>query len=146
MKYTSQQVQINHDDELIFRTLSSFSNFNSVLKGKVDGWESDGDHCSFKASGIRIGLRFQELTPNSTIKMVGQDNGSPFPFAFWIQIKQIGPQDSRLRIVLDVELNMMVKMMIGGKLQEAVDKIAQQIAHAFNSHDFRGAQGGVISA
>lgn len=139
MKYTSKQVQINHDDELVFRTLSSFSNFNAVLKDKVDGWEADGDRCSFKASGIKIGLKFDERIPNSTIKMVGDDNGAPFPFTFWIQIKQIESLDSRMRIVLDVELNMMMKMMIGGKLQEAVDKIADQIAHAFNTHNFHHA-------
>lgn len=132
-KYTSKQVQINHNDDLVYSTLSSFSNFDTMLKGKVEGWEVEGDCCSFKTNGIKIGLKLEELVPNSTIKMVGNDGCAPFPFTFWIQIKQVETLDSRMRIVLDVELNMMMKMMIGNKLQEAIDKIADQIAHAFNT-------------
>ena len=38
-----------------------------------------------------------------------------------------------MRIVLDIELNPMLKMMVGVKMQDAVDNIAQQIAYAFNN-------------
>ena len=37
-----------------------------------------------------------------------------------------------MRMVLHVELNMMMRMMIGGKIQEAMDKMAEQIAAALN--------------
>ena len=35
-----------------------------------------------------------------------------------------------MRLVLHIELNMMMKMMIGGKLQDAIDQIAEGIAKA----------------
>ena len=41
--------------------------------------------------------------------------------------------DTRMRIVLDVELPMMMKMMVGKKLAGAVDQIAEKIAEGFNS-------------
>lgn len=135
MKYTSKQVQINKSDELIFKTLSSFAHFTPILQDKVEEWDASHDKCSFKAKGFKFGLKFEERVPSSLIKMVGDDTGVPFPMSFWIQMKGLETTDTRLRIVMDVELNMMMKMMIGNKLQNAVDTIAEQIAHAFNSVD-----------
>lgn len=130
MQYTSKQQQINRSSEQIYTVLSKFSNFTPMLADKVEEWTATDDRCSFKAKGFMIALKMDELTPFTTIKIVGDGNGSPFPFAFWVQLKEEAPYDTRLRIVLDAELNMMMKMMIGGKLQEAVDKIAEQIAMA----------------
>ena len=38
-----------------------------------------------------------------------------------------------MRLVLHVKLNMMMKMMVGGKLASAMDQIADRIAEAFNN-------------
>ena len=40
---------------------------------------------------------------------------------------------TRLRLVLRIDLNMMMKMMIGNKLQGALDQIAEGIARAMNA-------------
>ena len=132
MKYTSKQVQIFQDEKTVFGVLSSFSNFSPVLADKVEGWEATDDHCSFKVQGFTIGLKIAEREPCNTIKITS-DDATPFPFAFWVQIRQVEPGDTRMRLVLDVELNAMMKMLVGSKLQEAIDKIADQIATAFNT-------------
>lgn len=132
MQYTSQQKAIHRSSEQIYTVLSKFSNFTPMLQDKVEEWAATDDTCSFKAKGMTIRLRMEELTPYSTIKVVGDDNGAPFPFTFWVQLKEVEPYDTRMRIVLEIELNMMMKMMIGGKLQDAVDKIADQIATGLN--------------
>mgnify|MGYP005970135345 CR=1 FL=1 len=67
------------------------------------------------------------------VKIVGDDGGIPMDFAFWIQLHKASDTDTRMRLVLHIELNMMMKMMIGGKLAQAVDQIADQIAEAFNN-------------
>ena len=64
---------------------------------------------------------------------MGDDGGIPMDFAFWIQLHKVSDTDTRMRLVLHIELNMMMKMMIGGKLAQAVDQIADQIAEAFNN-------------
>ena len=38
-----------------------------------------------------------------------------------------------MRLVLHIELNMMMKMMLGSKLQGAIDQIAEGIARAMNA-------------
>lgn len=133
MKYTSKQVSISRPASTIFHALSNFSNFTPILADRVEGWSATPDRCTFKIKGFTLSLRMEESIPNSTIKVVGDDNGAPFPFSFWIQLKELSEQETRLRLVLDVELNAMMKMLIGGKMQNAVDSIADQIAQGFNN-------------
>lgn len=132
MRYESKQQAINRGAEQIYGALSKFSNFTSILADKVDSWEADDDTCSFMAKGFRVSLAVIERHEFSFIKIGQGAGGAPFPFTFWIQLNEVGPYDTRLRIVADVELNMMMKMVIGGKLQDAVDGIAEQIAKAVN--------------
>lgn len=141
MKYTSKQVRIAQQDETIFRTLSSFDNFTPILADKVEGWEATGDTCKFRAKGFTVGLKMAEKEPNKLIKVCADDDacGVPIPFTFWAQMKDTAAETSagtphtHMRIVLDIELNPMMKMIVGNKMQEAVDSIADQIAHAFNN-------------
>lgn len=133
MKYESKQQHINKPSELIFTSLSSFSNFTPILQDKVEQWSATEDQCSFKAQGFNVSLVIQERVRPTLIKICpAAESGIPFPFTFLLQLKEVTPSDTRMRIVLDVELNKMLKMMIGSKLQDAVDKIAQQIAQSFN--------------
>ena len=133
MQYTSKQHAIHHPVEMLYRALSSFSNFTPILADKVEGWQATEDTCSFKAQGFNVALQIAERKENELIKVVpASESGIPFDFAFFLQLKEAGPADTRIRVVLDAEMNMMVKMMVGGKLQDAVDKIAEQIAQSFN--------------
>jgi len=45
-------------------------------------------------------------------------------------LQPVEAYDTRLRLVLHAELNMMMRMMIGSKLQKALDEIADGIAMA----------------
>ena len=75
----------------------------------------------------------EERIAAKQVKIVGDDGGVPVDFAFWIQLQEVAPDDTRIRLVLHIELNMMLKMMVGNKLQSALDKIAEGIAQAMNA-------------
>ena len=130
-KYESKQVRINRPDWMIYNLLSDFNNFTPMLRGKVDNWQVDGDSCSFTVKGITLSIRMVEKTPYSAIK-IGGDEGSPFEFFFWIQLVKVNEYDTRMKLTLHANLNMMMKMMLGKKLENAMDQIAEQIAMAFN--------------
>jgi carbon monoxide dehydrogenase subunit G len=130
-KYVSKQVQILRPDWLIYNLLSDFNNFTPMLEGKVDGWRVDGDTCSFMVKGFSLTLRMLEKTPYTTVKIGGED-GSPFEFVFWVQLVNAGENDTRMRLTLHANLNLMMKMMLGKKLEQAMNQIADQIATAFN--------------
>lgn len=131
-RYESKQVQIHRPAMDVYLAVSDFRHFTPMLEDKVEGWEATEDTCSFRVKGIPARLRMAERDPGKLIKMVGEE-GSPVDFAFWLQLVSVDESDTRMRLVLDVELNTMLKMMVGGKLKDGMDLIADQIAEAFNT-------------
>ena len=132
-EYTSRQQQIRRPAQRIYTVVSRFDNLTPAVADKVEEWQATEDTCSFKAKGFTVKLRMAEKEEPKLIKIVGDDGGVPMDFAFWLQLKEVAPDDTRMRLVLHIELNMMMRMMIGSKLQEAVDKIAEAIAQSFNA-------------
>ncbi len=130
--YESKQHQILLPAEQIFTLISSFENLTPVVADKVEAWEASEERCSFKAKGFTVKLKMEERVAPKHIKVIPDgEGGVPIDFAFWIQLHSVSQQDTRFRLVLHAELNAMMSMMIGGKLQEAIDQIAEQIAGAF---------------
>lgn len=132
-EYTSKQQRILRPAEQIYTLVSRFDNLTPALADKVEEWEATEDRCSFKAKGFTVRLRMEERVAFKHVKITGDDGGVPVDFAFWIQLHKVSDTDTRLRLVLHIELNMMMKMMIGGKLQDALDRIAEGIAKAFDA-------------
>ena len=130
-KYESKQQQIRRSAEQIYSALASFSNFTPMLSDKVEEWQATDDECSFKVKGMKMALRIVDREVNKTIKIQGAES-NPMDFTFWLQLKEVAPYDTRMRIVVHAELNMMMRMMIGKKIQGAVDQMAEAIANAMN--------------
>ncbi len=131
-KYISKQQQIFLPAEQVFQSISRFDNLTPAVADKVEEWQADADSCSFKAKGFTIKLRIEERESPSHIKIVGDEGGVPIDFSFWVQLQPIESADTRLRLVLHADLNMMMKMMVGSKLQDGLDQIAEGLAQAFN--------------
>ncbi len=131
-RYTSKQHQVLLPAEQIFTIISNFENLTPALEGKVEEWQATPISCSFKAKGFNVRLRFDEMEAPKHVKIVSaEDSGVPMDFAFWIQLHSVSAYDTRFRLVLDVELNTMMKMMVGGKLEKGLDQAAETIAAAF---------------
>lgn len=131
-KYESKQQQINHPAALIFPIISRLDLMTPAIQDKVEEWEATPDSCSFKVKGMKVALRIEEKVENKHVKIVADQGGIPVDFSFWIQLKEVAERDTRIRMVLHAELNMMMKMLIGKKLQGAVDQMAEAIAAAMN--------------
>ena len=131
-KYESKQQQIRRDAVTVWTALSDFNNFTPLVADRVEGWAVDGDTCSFKVKGMNVGLSMVEKIPGKLIKVEATD-ASPLEFTFWVQLKEAAPYDTRMRLVLHAEMNMMMKMMIGSKLRDGIDQMAEQIARTFNA-------------
>lgn len=132
-RYESKQQQIFHPAEQIYLTLEKFSNFTPLIGNKVEDWCADDDQCSFTAKGMKFSLKIVDRQPGKVIKIVPGDGGIPIEFSFWIQMKQVGDNDTRIRLVLDIDLNFMLRTMVGGKIQDMLDKVAEGLAIGFNN-------------
>ena len=135
--YESDIKTISSSEEMVFGILSDLNNLkklqdNKELSEKIKDLEFNTDSCTFNVDGFgRVGFKIIEREPFSTIKFAG-DN-VPVQINVWIQLKQVADNDTRMKITLKAELPAMVKMMVGNKLQDGVNAIAEVLAKTLNS-------------
>jgi hypothetical protein len=82
-----------------------------------------------KMQGFEIGLKIGERIPFSLVKYESF-GPSPVPFRIYVRLTDAGVLESRFSIELEAELSGMFKMMLGGKLQEAVDQLTDRLETA----------------
>ena len=131
-KYESKQQQIHHPAALIYPIISRLDLLSPAMQDKVEEWQATEDSCSFKVKGMKVGLRIAERVENKHVKIVADEGGVPIDFTFWTQLKEVAERDTRVRMVLHAELNMMMRMMIGGKIQSGLDQAVEGLANALN--------------
>ena len=131
-KYESKQRQIFKSASQIYPFISDFSLLTPAVADKVEEWQATADTCSFRVKGISVRLRMVDKAENRHVKIQGDDGGLPVDFAFWIQLHEVSEGDTRIRLVLHAELNMMMRMMLGGKMRKGLDQAVDGLADAFN--------------
>ena len=131
-RYESKHVQILHPARAVYGVLADFNHLTPVVGDKVTRLFEYATENRLPVEGFTVNLQMIEKVEHKLIKVTGAD-GSPMDFTFWLQLVSAAETDTRMRIVLDVELPMMMKMMVGKKLAGAVDQIAEKIAEGFNS-------------
>jgi carbon monoxide dehydrogenase subunit G len=127
-KFESKIGKLNASDERVYSFLSDFNNFKQFIPAdKVNDFESSEDHCKFSVSGIgSIGLRIVEKEPYKAIKVAGEGMANQ-QFFLWIQLKQMEPDDTRIKLTIKADLNPMIKMMASKPLQNFLDKLVDTI-------------------
>lgn len=130
-EFVSEVKTIPHDEDRIFTMLSDLSNLELIKdrlpQDKIQDFEFDSDSCSFAVAPVgKITFRIVEREPNKTIKF--ETTNSPVPLFLWIQLKQVAPEDTKLKMTIKADLNPFIKPMVSKPLQDALDKIAVVIA------------------
>ena len=131
-EYISKQHQIFRSAAQIYPLITNFTLLTPAVADKVEEWQATEDRCSFKVKGFTVALRIDEKVENKHVKITGDGGTVPMDFSFWIQLHQVTENDTRIRLVLHAELNMMMRMMIGKKLQSGLDQAVEGFAKAFN--------------
>ena len=129
--FVSEVKMIPQNDERIFAMLSDLSNLERIKdripQDQIKDLEFDSDSCSFSVSPVgKITFRIVNREPNKTVKF--ETINSPLPLFLWIQLKQVGEMDTRMRLTAHAELNPIIKPMVSKPLQEAVDRISEALA------------------
>lgn len=84
-----------------------------------------------EVQGMRMGLKIAHKTPFSSLMFQNYGN-TPFEFGITVFFDALDSYKTAFHIELNADLPMMVKMMIGGKLQDAVDQMTEQLGLAFS--------------
>jgi hypothetical protein len=140
-RYISDIKLINNNQETIFNYLSNFENLSKYINDdvlgkmgeavpqiKISNFESDADSCRFQISGMGLAeIRIIEREPWKTIKITSSEN-MPVGILFWIQLLTVDDYQTKLRLTLDAEMSMMIKMLVNKKLEEGINRLAEMLA------------------
>lgn len=100
---------------------------NNLPQDKVKNFVCDQDSCTFAIEPIgNVTMRIIDREPAKTIKF-GADN-LPIAFNAWIQLKENTAGETLMKVTLKADLPFMIKTMLGSKLKNGVEQIADVIA------------------
>lgn len=128
MKLESKIAKVKYSDELVYNFLTDFNNFKKLIpENKVRNWKSDENSCSFSVKPIgETGLKLIEKEAFKLIKVSSLENGK-FHFTFWVQLKQVEENDTRIKLTLQADLNPMIEMMAKKPMEEFLEKLIDQL-------------------
>ena len=116
----------------IYRVLSNLQNIEKVRdlipQDKVQEFEIEPDRIRMKVDGLaqKITIAIVDRIENDTVKF-GLE-GIPMDANFWIQLKEVTPTDTRIKLTIKAEIPFMFKFMIEKKLQQGLDQAAEMLA------------------
>jgi len=129
MEINSKHAVVSYAPYHLYMMFTDMRNFLRVIpEDKKEGVEADFDTLSATVQGYHIGVKVRERAPYS--KVVIEDDGAPFHFVVTIacDTSDSDPNKTDFHIDVDADLNFMMKMLIGGKIKEALDKIVDSLA------------------
>jgi len=122
-QYSSKHGTVARPQAELYMAFTDMRNFVAMLpEDKKQGVSADFDTISATVQGFTVGVKVTRREPYNYIEL--QDNGAPFNFVIAIHFDATdNPGTTDFHIDLDADLNFMMKMMLGSKLQEALDRI-----------------------
>ena len=143
--YTSKHGQVAKRPEELFMAFTDMRNFAQMVpQDKVKAEiTADFDNLTATVQGFRIGVRVDERQPYQLIRISSFESPVEFVAVLHFQPSQL-PGRTDFWIDLDANLNFMMKTMLGGKLQQVIDKMVDSLVDASEGRmpqmpeDFRG--------
>lgn len=139
-RYVSDIKIINNNQDIVYNYLSNFENLSKYVNDglltkmteqvpqiKITDFESDTDSCRFQVNGSAAEIRIIEREPTKTIK-INSSGSVPVGITFWIQLLPVSAYETKLRLTLDADMSMMIKMLVNKKLEEGIDRLADMLA------------------
>ena len=111
----------------LYMTFVDMRNFVHFLpEDKKQGVTADFDTIHAEVQGFNIGVKVTSRTPYSKIEYA--DDGAPFHFSLKLHFDPAqDPYKTDFQIVLDADLNFMMKTILGSKLQQGLDKVVDTL-------------------
>lgn len=113
---------------------SLFTNLESIVDRLPEEYRNQvsvsGDVVKLSVQGMNLTLELDQKVPFSYVGVRSVESSVPFRFEFRMEPMEF--DKSLFHLEMSCKMNMMMKMMIGGKLQKVVDKISDQIELALS--------------
>ncbi len=117
----------------LYMSFTDLQNFQRMLPEDKKGMvTADFDTLTATVQGFNVGVKVHERVPYSRIELV--DYGAPFAFHVVLHFEPAkeDPYKTDFWISVEADLNLMMKMMLSGKVKEALDKVVDGLVDASN--------------
>ena len=127
VSYSSKRAVVSKAPYELYMAFVDMRNFMQFLpEDKKEGVTADYDSIKATVQGFTIGVKVAERVPYSRIEFA--DDGAPFQFKLTMHFDAASdPYKTDFQINLDADLNFMMKMLIGSKIQGALDKVVDSL-------------------
>ena len=129
--YTSKHGQVAKRPEELYMAFTDLRNFAQMVpQGQVKAEiQADFDTITVVVQGFRIGVRVDDREPYRLIRLGSTESPVEFVAVLHFDVSAI-PGRTDFWIDLDANLNFMMKTMLGGKLQQMLDKMVDGLVDA----------------
>lgn len=119
---------IEQNIDKVYHFLEDINNLEKLMPDRVENWQSTRDNCYFSIKGTAsLGMKVDERTHLEQIKLV-HDGKVPFPFDFYMNMKEVNDNSSAVMFVFDADLNPMLKMMAVNPLKNFLNMLLDKMA------------------
>ena len=131
-KYESKISSAPCSAQQIYRVLSDMRSLERVRdlipQDKIQEMNIEPDRVKLKVDGLaqKITIAIVDRIENDTVKF-GLE-GIPMDGNFWIQLKEVSPTDTRIKLTVKADIPFMFKFMVEKKLQTGLDQAADMLA------------------
>ena len=131
-KYESKITSSSCSAAQIYKVISDMQNLEKVKdlipQDKIQEMEIEPDRVRMKVDGLgqKITIAIVDRIENDTVKF-GLE-GIPVDGNFWIQLKEVSPTDTRIKLTVKADIPFMFKFMVDKKLQQGLDQAAEMLA------------------
>jgi len=121
--YKSDKIIVRKNDEDLFNTLTEFENLKNFLPPNIEKFEVYDETCIVKVANLpEIKLNIHEKISNKFVSYSASE--SPVPFIMKSIIEKIDNNSCYLIFEIDVELNLMTKMMLEKPIKSFINQIS----------------------
>ena len=133
--YQSKTITVNKPFEEVYGKVSDLKNIKQfrdrIPKEYTVNFECDTDYVQFRVAPV--GDLLLRIVERGADKIRLNVEKLPFKAEMSMNIGNVSPSETNIQLVLDADIPFFVKHIVGNKLEEGMDKIADILTLSLNS-------------
>jgi hypothetical protein len=133
--YQSKTITVNKPFEEVYGKVSDLKNLEQfrdrIPKEYTVNFECDTDYVQFRVAPV--GDLLLRIVERGADKIRLNVEKLPFKAEMSMNIGNVSPSETNIQLVLDADIPFFVKHIVGNKLEEGMDKIADILTLSLNS-------------
>ncbi len=133
--YQSKTITVNKPFEEVYGKVSDLKNLEQfqdrIPKEYTVNFECDTDYVQFRVAPV--GDLLLRIVERGADKIRLNVEKLPFKAEISMNIGNVSPSETNIQLVLDADIPFFVKHIVGNKLEEGMDKIADILTLSLNS-------------